>query len=137
MNVLVDTEILLWFQEDNPKLTPANKSILENIANTVWVSQISLIEVAIKLKIGKLPDFFVDTVSIAEQTVADGFLVKSLQNEHIVAYDRVTLFEDHRDHGPSLRFDRLILATALHEGWPVMSADRKFSWYKDQIEVIW
>lgn len=132
MDILIDTEVLLWFQEDNPKLTPPNKLLLENAVNVVWVSQISLVEVAIKLRIGKLPEFFVDIASIAEQILADGFLMQPLRNGHIVAYDRVPFFEDHRDP-----FDRLILATALHEGWPVMSADRKFSWYKDQVEVIW
>ncbi|WP_460911598.1 hypothetical protein [Spirosoma areae] len=40
-------------------------------------------------------------------------------------------------HGPTLRFDRLILATALHENWPVMSADGKFSLYKDLVNIIW
>ncbi|MCY7358046.1 MAG: PIN domain-containing protein [Rudanella sp.] len=41
------------------------------------------------------------------------------------------------NHGPTLRFDRLILATALAEGIPVISADEKFARYRDIVEVIW
>ncbi|MBO0938117.1 type II toxin-antitoxin system VapC family toxin [Fibrella sp. HMF5335] len=132
MTLLIDTEILLWFQEDSSKLAPENKALLEDMANTVWVSQISLIEVAIKLKIGKLPGFSVNVSSIIAQTEADGFRILPLNNNHISAYDQLPLIADHRDP-----FDRLILATALHEGWPVMSSDHKFSWYPGLVNVIW
>lgn len=132
MTLLIDTEVLLWFQEDNPKLSQRNKRLLEDISNTIWVSHISLIEVAIKLKIGKLPGFFIDIKTIVNQIEADGFRVLPLSVNHIVAYDQISLFDDHRDP-----FDRLILATAKAENWPVISSDHKFTRYADQVQVIW
>ena len=103
------------------------------MADQVAISQISLIEVAIKLKIGKL------TVTrglpgLIQDTQLETIQILPLRTEHIIAYDRIPFFEDHRDP-----FDRLSLATALHEGWPVLSAGQKFKFirYKDQIEVVW
>lgn len=132
MTILIDTQMLLWFQENNPKLKAFNKLLIEDINNTSWVSQISLLEIAIKLKAGRLPEFVENSSVFAKQMLTDGFQILLLQNEHIEAYDQIPFHEDHRDP-----FDRLILATALHENWSVMSADGKFSLYKDLVDVIW
>ncbi len=132
MILLIDTQVLLWFQENNPKLTAPNKSLIEDLTNTIWVSQISLVEIAIKLKAGRLPEFVENINVFVEQVLTDGFHILPLQNEHIEAYHQIPFYEDHRDP-----FDRLILATALHENWPVMSADGKFARYKGLVDVIW
>ncbi len=131
MNILLDTEVLLWAQADSPKLTDRVRALLT--ADTVfkWLTPVSYLEIAIKHKIGKLPEIGLQLVDFFEQVQQDGYQLLPLRTEHIIAYDQIPFFEDHHDP-----FDRLILATALHEGWPVMSADRTFSWYKDQIEVI-
>lgn len=91
-----------------------------------------MIKIAVKLKIGKLPEFVISMSALVKQILADGFKILPLTTEHIIAYDRVPFFEEHRDP-----FDRLILATALYEGWPVMLADQKFSRYNGQVEIIW
>jgi PIN domain nuclease of toxin-antitoxin system len=54
---LLDTHTLIWFQEDNPKIPIEVLSIIENPDNIILFSQISLFEIAIKQKIGKLPNF--------------------------------------------------------------------------------
>ena len=132
MTVLIDTQVLLQFQENNSKLKTHNKSLIEDTTNTIWVSQISLVEIAIKLKTGRLPEFVESVNVFVEQVLEDGFQILPLKNEHIEAYDQLPFYEDHRDP-----FDRLVLATALHGNWPVMSADGKFSLYKDLIDIIW
>lgn len=45
-----------------------------------------------------------------------------ITNNHLLAYDQIPFYADHRDP-----FDRLILATALAEQMPIISADEKFS----------
>lgn len=130
MSFLLDTQVLLWFIEGNNRLLEANPSKIQT-ANTIYVSQISLFEVAIKTKVGKL-SIKRGLTGLLQDMMLENIQILPLQNEHIAAYEQIPFFDDHRDP-----FDRLILATALHEGWPVMTADPKFSWYKDQIEVIW
>lgn len=94
--------------------------------------KISFFEIAIKLKIGKLPAFSVTTDQLIEQTIRDGIRIIQLSDQHITTYDQIPLYADHRDP-----FDRLILATALAEQMPLISADEKFSRYRDVVEVIW
>ena len=132
MNVLIDTQILIWIQENNPAISEPARAVLTNSANRICVSQISLVEVAIKLKIGKLPDFHVSIDELIVQIEKDGIHIIQLDNRHIVAYDQIPFFDDHRDP-----FDRLILATALAEQMSIISADEKFGRYREIVEVIW
>lgn len=131
-NLLVNTQILIWIQTDNGRISSKARDYSVNPSVVKWISEVSLFEIAIKQKIGKLPEFGVTLTDFINQAREDKFCLLPVDKQHIVAYERVPLFEDHRDP-----FDRLLLTTALHEGWPVMSSDYKFSWYADQIEVIW
>ncbi|WP_310589028.1 PIN domain-containing protein [Fibrella forsythiae] len=81
---------------------------------------------------GKLPAFRLTTDELMRQTVRDGMHILPIGDHHIAAYDQIPLYADHR--GP---FDRLILATALVEKMPVISADGHFHRYNDVVEIIW
>ncbi|SEI44871.1 hypothetical protein SAMN05216327_101645 [Dyadobacter sp. SG02] len=59
MKYLLDTQIAIWSLEDHPHLKAPIRNILENPLNTLFISPISLIEISIKLKLGKLPQFTV------------------------------------------------------------------------------
>jgi PIN domain nuclease of toxin-antitoxin system len=54
MILLLDTHALLWFLADNPKLSPSAKAAIEDPANERWPSPISLLEIALKNRIGAL-----------------------------------------------------------------------------------
>ena len=88
-------------------------------------------EISIKLKLGKLPDFIVSIEYITNQLLSDGFTILPVLNNHIFSYQSIPFFEDHRDP-----FDRFLLATALSEQIPIISADEKFVLYRPLITVI-
>jgi PIN domain nuclease of toxin-antitoxin system len=56
MNYLIDTQILIWYQLNSSGLHKSNYDLLTDRKNNIFVSQISLFEIAIKQKIGKLPE---------------------------------------------------------------------------------
>lgn len=105
------------------------KDILEN--NAIAVSQISLYEIAIKQKIGKLPELNLSMSDLIKCLLKDDFEILVLKNAHIEAYEEIQLVDDHRDP-----FDRLLLATSLSENIPIISADEKFKGYVSQIRLI-
>lgn len=131
MQYLLDTQVLIWSLEDNPKLKYSIKAIIENVENTIFVSQFSLIEISIKLKLGKLPKFSVSIELMIDQLLQDGFTLLPVLNTHIIKYQSVPFFEEHRDP-----FDRFLLATALSEQIPIISLDEKFTLYRPLITVI-
>ncbi len=62
----------------------------------------------------------------------DGFEISHIKNEHITDFNDVALFADqHKDP-----FYRLIIATAISENLPIVSADEKFKLYVSLINLI-
>lgn len=129
MRYLADTQIFIWALISPEKLAPKNQEILQN--NEIFISQISLFEIAIKQKIGKLPELALSIDDLTAQIQQDNFNLLPLSNAHLAAYDAIPLLENHRDP-----FDRLLLATALSENIPVISADPNFVDYMPQIQLI-
>ena len=82
-------------------------------------------------KIGKLPEFDLSVIALLKRMEEDGFNMLFLKNQHIAAYDTITLFAEHRDP-----FDRILLATALSEDIPILSADGNFKLYSPCVQVI-
>lgn len=58
--------------------------------------------------------------------------ILSISESHLVCYAQIPLIGDHRDP-----FDRLLIATALHENLDIITADAKFRRYEDLINIIW
>lgn len=129
---LLDTHCLIWFQEDNPKIPPRVMSIIQKPSNTLFFSQVSLFEIAIKQKIGKLPEFTADLSEVYQQALSDDFIHLPISNKHIFSYQRIPLLENHRDP-----FDRLLLATAYEENAVMLTADTNFGCYAGLVEVFW
>jgi PIN domain nuclease of toxin-antitoxin system len=98
----------------------------------ILVSTISLFEIAVKQKIGKLPDFDLPISKLSELIVQDGFTLLDVGAAHIARYADVPLHAEHRDP-----FDRLLLATALNENTPLVSADQNFALYQSLIQIVW
>ncbi len=131
MRLLLDTHTLLWFLDDNPKLSPKAKALIENIENQVFISMATWFEISIKLSIGKLtlPDSLAETII---KSTSNSLTTIEISHEHVIKYQQLPLFEEHRDP-----FDRLIIATAVTEGFDIVSADPKFQLYLSLINVRW
>ncbi|WP_411726095.1 type II toxin-antitoxin system VapC family toxin [Methyloglobulus sp.] len=131
-NYILDTHCLIWFQEDNPKIPSMVMAEIQDPANTVFFSQVSLFEITIKQKIGKLPEFTADISEVYHQAINDNFSYLTIKNQHLFSYHKIPLLETHRDP-----FDRLLLATAYEENAIMVSADNNFSLYAGLIQVFW
>ncbi len=130
MRLLLDTQMFIWHALKHPSLRAETRRMIDDPANTTFLSHISLFEIAIKQKIGKLPEFHLPTVQI-EQLAASRFSLLPITSAHIAAYERIPLLPQHRDP-----FDRLLLATALAEDMPIISADEHFPLYASLVSVI-
>ena len=54
MNLLLDTQIALWWLSDAPELPDTVREVVQDSENVVFVSAASMWEIAIKRAIGKL-----------------------------------------------------------------------------------
>lgn len=131
MRYLLDTHALIWFMEDNERLSPQAKQLIENQANDIFISKISLFEISIKLSIQKI-ELQTSLIEFIEQILIDGFKVLPLTNEQIINYQNLPVFAEHRDP-----FDRLLISTAQIENLKIITIDNKFSLYKDYVSIVW
>jgi PIN domain nuclease of toxin-antitoxin system len=122
MRLLLDTHALLWFQSDDPKLSATAKSAIELPTNERWLSPISLVEIALKNRLGKLPLPAPFGTLYPSSLLADDIHLLPLEPQHIVPLTTMPLH--HKDP-----FDRLIAATALVEGLMLVSGDPQFDTY--------
>jgi PIN domain nuclease of toxin-antitoxin system len=116
MKLLLDAHALLWFLDDDPKLSPVAKAALVDPANERWVSPISLVEIALKVRLGKLPLSAPFGVLFPAQLAANRIQLLPMEARHIEPL--ITMPFHHKDP-----FDRLVVATALVETMRLVSAD--------------
>ncbi len=131
MPFLLDTHVILWALEDGSLLSSTARQLMADPANELLISETSLFEICIKLKTGKL-SLKRGLQEFLDEAAQQRFTWLPIRNDHLLAYDRIPLHPDHRDP-----FDRLILATAVQENLPVISSDKKFTWYLDLVRIIW
>ena len=131
MKYLIDTHVIIWLLDNDDKLSKVARREIENLDNKIFVSIISLFEIAIKVKTGKLI-FNKSIHDIVKELDNQGIELLPISATHIENYQSVPLIADHRDP-----FDRILIATALHENLSIITIDEKFENYKHIINVIW
>ena len=68
MRYLLDTHTLLWYFEDNGKLSQEAEDAVDNPKNAIYISPATLWEIAIKVGLGKLEVDFDALLAQVEQT---------------------------------------------------------------------
>jgi PIN domain nuclease of toxin-antitoxin system len=122
LRVLLDTHSFLWLVTDDPKLSERAKTIFLDGTNELLFSAVIGFEIAVKYSLGKLklaepPREFMEN-RIRKNALSP--LPVTLAHTYRVAH----LPFHHRDP-----FDRLLVAQALEEDLPLLSADAILSEY--------
>ena len=126
MRLLLDTAVLIYAIGSPEHLSKRASSALRNPENILELSSISLVEIAIKSALGKLPI----TEAVVREAVAElSIRVLPYTAEH--AFRLFSLPLHHRDP-----FDRQIIAQALCEKIPVVCSDQKFGLYQG-LKLFW
>jgi PIN domain nuclease of toxin-antitoxin system len=123
VNLLLDTHVLIWWDEGRRIAAAARQAIEE--ADSVYVSAVSAWEVAIKTALGRLRP----TRTVEDAVSESGFLELPVTFRHA---ERVTgLPPHHRDP-----FDRMLVAQAAVEELALVTRDPVFARYGvDRIEA--
>ena len=123
MTLLLDTQVILWWQRDDRRLRRAAREAIAT-ADVVWVSAVSAWEVAIKTTLGKLRLGEPFQVLLT----ADDFTELPMTLAHAGWLE--TLPRHHNDP-----FDRMLIAQALSQRATIVSSDRRLAPYG--VPMIW
>lgn len=114
MKLLLDTHALLWWLADDEQLGARARELIEDPGNDVFVSVVSLWEIVVKVRVGKL-EASIEEVAAAVQR--GGFALLDIGVAHL--RQAADLPMHHRDP-----FDHLLIAQAAVEGATFVSEDR-------------
>ncbi len=128
MRVLLDTNSLIWFLTEPSRLSTVAKHSLVPANQQIAVSLVSLWELAIKISKGNLPQMGSSISSVLGEMDAQTLTLLPVRVPHLLRLERLPHL--HKDP-----FDRLLIAQALEEELPVVTADRIFPAYG--VPVIW
>ncbi|NCD43100.1 MAG: type II toxin-antitoxin system VapC family toxin [Bacteroidia bacterium] len=126
---ILDTHVLLWMISGDKRLSEKARVLIGDTDNKMWFSIASYWEICIKIRLGKLALHENWRSIIKSEMVAGEISILTISEEH--CHETMNLPLWHRDP-----FDRIILAQASVERSAVISADSKFSQYKN-ITVCW
>lgn len=122
MRLLADTHILLWSASDPGQLSARARAAIEDGANDLRVSTVSIWEIAIKQSLGKL-----DLPAPAEQWLPEVLRRSGFEVADVTAPAALrvrSLPWHHRDP-----FDRLLVAHALEDGYTLVTRDEVLGAY--------
>ena len=117
---LLDTHTLIWFLGNDVKLPLNTKKQIES-TESVFISIVSLWEMAIKINIGKL-NLKADFQDIEQNLVTQDISILSIDVADINIYLSLPLY--HRDP-----FDRILIAQSINRDLTMISCDTQFDAY--------
>jgi PIN domain nuclease of toxin-antitoxin system len=126
---LLDTQILIWMRQNDPRLSRAKwEPVFHDPNHEILFSLVSIWEISIKRALGKLKleGSLADFARTLERD--HGFIQISLQLHEICRVE--TLPFHHQDP-----FDRLLIAQCIESDAIAVSSDSRWSRYPVQVEI--
>lgn len=128
MHILLDTHVILWALTDHPRLPKAARTLIADQRNTVWVSAVSVWEIAIKHALAKKDMPLSGKEALGYFRVA-GYQLLDIRPEHAAATEGLPAI--HSDP-----FDRMLVAQAESEPLRLVTHDAALAKYSRNIVLV-
>lgn len=128
MKILLDTHIALWAVSDDSRLSLQARELIAAPRNLVWVSAVSVWEIAIKHSLGRgeMPISGAEALEFFRQS---GYRMLPVSPEHAAATENLPTH--HQDP-----FDRLLVAQSLTEPLRLLTHDATVARYSDTVILV-
>ena len=133
MNLLLDTHILIWALNEDPKLPEKARELILDKNNTVYYSTVSLWETAVKHALHPENVNFTGK-ELAQYCREAGYFSVEMRDKHVFALETLTRKENappHRDP-----FDRMLIAQAKAENLSLITHDALLPYYREKCIII-
>jgi PIN domain nuclease of toxin-antitoxin system len=128
MKLLMDTHLLVWAATEPRRLPTRAHALIDDRANDLFFSSVSMWEIAIKSALGR-SDFTVDVRVLRRGLLDTGYNELSMTSEHAMYVPSLPSL--HKDP-----FDRLLVAQATVEGIILLTSDVLVAQYPGPIQRV-
>jgi PIN domain nuclease of toxin-antitoxin system len=122
VKLLLDTHAFLWAITDDPQLSGKARRLFTGSENELFLSVAGVWEILVKVQIGKLPLPKPAGDYLQKQLAKNAVQVLPIRLRHALRLEQLPLH--HRDP-----FDRILIAQALEEEMPILTADPVMNQY--------
>ena len=114
MTILLDTNVFIWWVSDDGRLGTKSRKLIANPSNKVYVSNLSIFECSIKVRLGKLKIEFSDV----DKEISEGRLLE-------LRYDTLAAkqFVNQKTMPQADPFDFAITAQAISKRMTLITSD--------------
>jgi PIN domain nuclease of toxin-antitoxin system len=127
MRAILDTHAFLWAIAGDSRMSRTARDLF-NGPSDLFLSLASIWEILIKVQLGKLSLPRPAGPYVIKKLAENRIETLPIDLDHLLAFEGLALH--HRDP-----FDRMLIAQALKENLPIVTADQCFARYP--VEVIW
>jgi PIN domain nuclease of toxin-antitoxin system len=117
VRILLDTQIAIWALTDTKRLGGRARALIADEANDVFISAVSVWEIAIKFALAKRPG----APPFSGAVALDAFIVAGYRMLYVTAHHAAGVESLPPLHADP--FDRLLVAQALQEPLRLLTAD--------------
>jgi len=128
MTILLDTHLLLWAAEKDPRLPALASEMIRSAESKMVFSSVNIWEVVIKRSLGR-GDFGVDPHRLRSRLLESGYSELSVSSEHALAVGNLPSI--HKDP-----FDRILIAQAVTERLTLVTSDQIVANYPGPIVKV-
>ncbi len=129
MNLLLDTHILIWALNEDPKLPDKARDMILDEDNAIFYSSVSIWEIAIKH--ANHPDNVEFTgKELAQFCQEAGFFPVEMRDKHVFALETITREDGAPPHHDP--FDRMLIAQAKAENMLLITHDSLIPYYEEK-----
>lgn len=132
MKLLLDTHIILWALDDNPKLSGKARDLIMDMENDIYYSTASVWETTIKYMARP------DKIRISGSKLSDyckemRYQMLPITDNHVKALETLVYHNKSQIHNAP--FDRIMLAQAKAEGLKFVTHDSKIPFYEESCVI--
>ncbi len=128
MRILFDTHVFLWAIASDSRLSLKASATFADTETEALLSVATIWEILVKTQRGKLPFPNPAGPYLRDQIQRTSMSILPVALEHVLRIEKLPMH--HRDP-----FDRILIAQAIAESVPIVTADRQFARY--DVETIW
>lgn len=132
MKLLLDTHIILWALNDNPRLAGQTRDLILDAKNDIYYSSASIWEITIKYMAKP------DKIRISGSKMSDlcrkmGYQMLPITDEHVKVLETLVYHNKYQMHNDP--FDRIMLAQAKADGLKFVTHDSKIPFYEESCVI--
>ena len=133
MKLLLDTHIILWALDDNPKLSVRARNLILDVQNKIYYSSASVWETTIKY-MSKPDKIKISGSKLCELCQRMGYCSLPIEDRHITALETLVYHNQYQPHNDP--FDRIMIAQAKADGLIFLTCDSKMPYYEEECIMI-